>query len=223
MSQLLYTAIAFFVILISAAGAYLYLTGRNRGAKGIKEYFKPVFHKKYSILAGAACIVSFAVYAFSYFVTKETFLMSVMHAIVMTWLIVVGFIDLREKIIPNSIILGGIIFWVCLSLLEIFTAQTPIKQVLLFSLAGAGLCGGILFIVALIVKSALGMGDVKLFFVIGLLYGVTDSYSILLFSIVVMAVVSIVLLIAKKVTRKTAIPMAPFVAIGFLVNILMGM
>jgi len=79
------------------------------------------------------------------------------------------------------------------------------------------------FVIALIVKSALGMGDVKMFFVIGLLYGLSNTYSILLFSVLVMAIVSIVLLIMKKVTRKTAIPMAPFVAFGFLLNVLMGM
>ena len=92
----------------------------------------------------------------------------------------------------------------------------------MFSIVGAGI-SFILLIIALIVKSALGMGDVKMFLVIGLLYGLVDTYSILLFSIIVMAIVSIILLLIKKATRKTAIPMAPFTAIGFLLSILAGL
>ena len=37
------------------------------------------------------------------------------------------------------------------------------------------MCGGVLLVVALIVKSALGMGDVKLFFALGLFYGLQDD------------------------------------------------
>ena len=101
--------------------------------------------------------------------------------------------------------------------------DTPWLQLLAFSGIGGIVCGGVLFIIALIAKSALGMGDVKLFLVLGLLYGLTDAYGILLFSVIAMGIVSIILLIAKKVTRKSTIPMAPFVIIGFLLSILAGM
>ena len=70
-------------------------------------------------------------------------------------------------------ILIGLGFWVLLSLIEIFVAQTMWQKVLFFSLIGGGFCGGVLLIVAIITKSALGMGDVKMFFVIGLLYGLS--------------------------------------------------
>ena len=79
-----------------------------------------------------------------------------------------------------------------------------------------------MLLIALIVKSALGMGDVKLFTVLGLIYGLSITYSILLFTIIIMAIISIILLIAKKVTRKTAIPVGPFTIIGFLLCMLAG-
>ena len=113
--------------------------------------------------------------------------------------------------------------WLVLILLEIFLGGTPWTQLLAFSGIGGLVCGGVLFLIAIIVKSALGMGDVKMFFVLGLLYGLTDTYGILLFSVIIMGIVSVALLIAKKVTTKTAIPMAPFVVFGFLLSILAGM
>ena len=58
--------------------------------------------------------------------------------------------------------------------------------------------------------------------VLGLLYGLSDVYYILLLSLVMMAVVSLVLLLLKKVTAKTAVPMAPFVVLGFLVFLFCG-
>ena len=66
------------------------------------------------------------------------------------------------------------------------------------------------------------MGDVKMFFVIGLLYGLENTYTILLVSMLIMAIVSVILLITKKATKKSAVPMAPFVAVGLLINIILG-
>lgn len=223
MNSLWFTIIALLLITVSAGLLYLYLTCRKKETHKIKDFFEVTYDKKYLVFSAAILVVSVLTYLYSFFVMDATFLKAFMNAEVALWLLVLGFIDLKEKIIPNKLIVSGIIFWAVLSLVEIFIAHTSWQQVLFFSLIGAGVCGGILFVIALIVKSALGMGDVKMFFVIGLLYGLTNTYSILLFSILVMAVISIILLIAKKVTRKTAIPMAPFVAFGFLLNVLMGM
>ena len=66
------------------------------------------------------------------------------------------------------------------------------------------------------------MGDVKMFFAIGLTYGANNTYEILLLSLVVMALVSIMLLVMKKATKKTAIPMAPFVLLGLYSSIMLG-
>ena len=49
------------------------------------------------------------------------------------------------------------------------------------------------------------------------------TYGILMFSVIAMGIVSIILLIAKKVTMKSTIPMAPFVILGFLLSIFAGM
>ena len=223
MNNLWFTVIACLLIIVTSGLMYLYLTCRQKETHRIKDFLIITYNKKYFAFCVAILTISILTYLYSFFVTNATFLKAFLNAEVALWLQVLGLIDLKEKIIPNELIIMGIVFWAMLTLVEIFIAHTSWQQLLLFSLTGAGVCGGVLFVIALIVKSALGMGDVKMFFVIGLLYGLSNTYSILLFSVLVMAIISIVLLIMKKVTRKTAIPMAPFVAFGFLLNVLMGM
>ncbi len=222
MNNILYILISLLIITVSTGLMYLYLTYRHKETKKLKDFFTVVPNKKYLIFSVVMLIVSLLVYLYSYFTMDEVTLKPFVNAEVTLWLMALGYIDWKEKIIPNEMVLTGICFWGILSIIDIFIAHSPWKQVLLFSIVGALVWGGILFIIALIVKSALGMGDVKMFFVIGLLYGLSDTYSILFFSIFIMAVMSIVLLLAKKVTRKTAIPMAPFVVFGFLIKVLLG-
>lgn len=203
--------------------AYQYLTHRADGKCQVKE----LLHLKYETVALIAVLAAYLASAFVFImgvlVNEDGFMRALMNAEVMMWLSVLGYIDARERIIPNSFILIGVGFWLILVLLEILVGGTPWLQLLVFSGIGGIACGGLLFVIALIVKSALGMGDVKLFFVLGLLYGLMDAYGILLFSVVAMGGVSIILLIAKKITTKSTIPMAPFVVLGFILSILAGM
>ena len=223
MTEILFTSVACLVFIISTYLTYSYLIIRQREEKSLRSYLKAGYDKKQFIFSVVILAISIFIYLYSFYLMKESFLRSLLNGETALWLITLGYIDLKEKIIPNKLIVSGIVFWMILSMLEIFIAHTSWKQLMLFSLTGGGVCGGVLFVIALILRSALGMGDVKMFFVLGLLYGLENTYSILLFSIIIMAVISIILLAAKKVTRKTAVPMAPFVALGFLVCILLGM
>lgn len=216
-------ALSVFFAAISASLLYFYLIHRNEEKLNFNKLFEYRYSKNCMILAGAAFAAGMAACICDVFIHKMSVLHTVTDVVMMAWLVVLAGIDYKEQIIPNKLIVAGFCVGFLVNALRV--AMTPIewKQVLLGAFVGAGVCGGILFIVAIVVKTALGMGDVKLFTVLGFVYGLTSTYSILLVSIFVMAILSIVLLIAKKVTRKTAIPMAPFVAIGFAINILIGM
>ena len=213
------TGIGMFILILFALLLCIYMTRREEETSNTLHILGISLERKYVVLLSIGYICSIGIYCFQFYAFEHTFLKAFMDATVVLWLIVLGYIDLREKIIPNKMILAGIVFWCILSLLEIFVAGVSWKEILMYSASGALVCGGILLLVATIAKSALGMGDVKLFFVLGLLYGIIDTYSILLFTVLIMAIVSIALLIAKKVTVKTAVPMAPFVIVGLLVDI----
>ena len=223
MNRIYGSIIGFCFILISCFLMYLYLMGRKEKTVSFINYFKLRYSKKYLLFSLVAVVSSILLFIFSYFVKDSGLLQAFVNAEVFIWLSVLALIDWKEKIIPNQAILVGLIFWIIYSALRVIKLKVPIKDQLIFSLIGALVCGGLLLVVALIAKSALGMGDVKMFTVIGLIYGFVKAYNILLFTMIIMAVVSIILLIAKKVNRKTAVPMAPFAVFGFIVSILLGL
>lgn len=202
---------------------YLYLLHYSEEDFKLKKLFVVAFDKNKLIFVLFSLLIALGVYAFQYFKRDIDELRSITDAIVALWLLMLGFIDFKDKIIPNTMIISGIVFWLGISLVKILSKPSIWLDIIMPSLIGAFLCGGILLLVAFIAKNALGMGDVKLFSVIGLLYGFTSTYSILVVTVFIMAIVSIVLLVAKKATRKTAIPMAPFVAVGFLLSVFAGL
>lgn len=223
MTDILLYLIIIILSFISSILSYLYLCSRNKDTKLLKNLLKIDYDKKKLIFSVGILFLSVFIFIYSYKLAGNTILKAFMNAQVIIWIYTVAYIDLIERIIPNQLIFVGIIFWIILLVLEVLIAKTSIKQILLYSFAGGLICGGVLFAIAIIVRNALGMGDVKMFTVLGLFYGLTNTYSILLYSVVIMAMVSIVLLIAKKVTRKTAVPMAPFVAVGLLLHFLLEM
>lgn len=212
-------AIQFVTVLVS----YQYLTHRTGRKCQIREFLNFRYELAPLIAVLAALLASIFIFVMCFEWKNMNFMRALMNAEVMLWLSVIGYIDARERIIPNSFICAALIFWLILILTDIFIGGTPWLQLLMFSGIGGIACGGLLLIISLIGKSALGMGDVKMFFVLGLLYGLMDTYGILFLSVIAMGIVSIVLLIAKKVTTKTTIPMAPFVILGFLLSVLAGM
>ncbi len=221
MTDIILTVVAVIVIIFSATFLYFYLLNRKTQAD-TEDIISSKTTKATDFICLFSAVVSCLIFLYCMFIQDTSIIKAFMNAEVMMWLVIVGYIDFKEKIIPNALIVTGICFWAILTTVDILVAQSSVKQVLLYSLVGGLLCGGILFSIAIIVKTALGMGDVKMFTVLGLLYGVSNTYSILLFSMVLMAIVSIVLLILKKVTKKTAVPMAPFVVVGFLICVLGG-
>lgn len=212
-----------FIQFIISVVVYQYLTHRAEGKCEVKELLHFKCDIKPLVYMVIALLASVFVFTFGILWNDDTLMRALMNAEVMLWLSLLGYIDAKERIIPNSLIGIGLLFWLALIMIDIFVGKTPWLKLLVFSGIGGIACGGLLLIIALILKSALGMGDVKMFFVLGLLYGLTDVYGILILSVIAMGILSIILLIAKKVTAKSTIPMAPFVIIGFFLSIIAGM
>ncbi|MBQ7433883.1 MAG: prepilin peptidase [Lachnospiraceae bacterium] len=149
---------------------------------------------------------------------------------VMNWLVVIGIVDWKEQKIPGFLLLLGVLLWgICILVLigiEMRTGhvvwRSMWKEVFWPSMTGGVVVGGTLWGIASLWKHALGMGDVKLFTVLGLLYGLTDTCLLLFFTMLLMAVVCLFLLSRKQVTGKTTIPLAPFLAVGFLLTVYLG-
>jgi leader peptidase (prepilin peptidase) / N-methyltransferase len=88
----------------------------------------------------------------------------------------------------------------------------------------AGLATGLfLFIFALVSRGGLGMGDVKLGFVLGLFLSKSVIVALVV-GLIASAIFSVGVLIRRGATegRKTMIPMGPFLALGGVVAVLVG-
>lgn len=130
-------------------------------------------------------------------------------------------IDSKRRIIPNFIVVTGLVFRVLLYVYEILTVE-DVKSILINDLIGFGIGFGLLAIVSLLSRGALGFGDVKLFGVIGLIGGAFCTYSTLLASLIVSLVVSVIGLARKKMGRKDSFPFGPCIAIGYVITVLLS-
>lgn len=127
-------------------------------------------------------------------------------AIVMTIiLIVISFIDLWHRIIPDFLVvitlISGLIFT--------FLIKASIIDTVLGMLAG----GGILFMLALI-PNVMGGGDIKLIFAIGSFLGFNRVLWALLLAFIMSSIVSIILILFRVKSIKDYIPFGPFLSLG---------
>jgi leader peptidase (prepilin peptidase)/N-methyltransferase len=131
-------------------------------------------------------------------------------------LVPVALIDLDHRIIPNKITLPAAVAAVAIGV-----ALDPhgVPEQLI---AGAG-AGGFLLFFALAYPRGMGMGDVKLAFVLGLFLGRSVAVAILagvLLGTIVGAVVMARVGVEKG--RKTAVPFGPFLALGGIIGLFAG-
>ena len=90
-------------------------------------------------------------------------------------------------------------------------------------LIAATAAGGVLFLVVLAYPKGMGMGDVKLLAVMGLVLGRSVAPALLV-ALVAGTLVGVVVMAKRGVAegRRTAIPFGPFLALGALVGLFAG-
>jgi len=130
-------------------------------------------------------------------------------------MITVTLSDLKYQIIPNKIVYPGIIL---ILILRLFIHPLPLWNYLL----SAVIFGGLLLLIAVISRGGMGGGDIKLFFLIGLVLGLQDTLLAFFISSFVGAIIGGGLLLFRKVKAKQLIPFGPFIFIGTIVAYLFG-
>lgn len=129
-------------------------------------------------------------------------------------------IDSKKKIIPNILIIIGLLFRAVIYVYEFF-ALDSIKDVAKNDLSGFAIGFGALALVSVVTKQSIGFGDVKLFGIIGITGGSMCTFSTLFVSLIVSAIISVVLLVSHKMGRKGSFPFGPCIAVGYIVAILL--
>ena len=175
----------------------------------LKENITP----NYFIIIANVLIYIALVYAFG---IKKDILenITLLKYLIMTpFLLSIFKIDFNYQIIPNRI---------NLTLFEIGLAFLCIQGVLNINLAinmilGMIIGAGVFMLITVIgglaaKKDTMGWGDVKLMGALGLLLGVTDITILMILSFFIGAIISVILLILRKV--KEYIPFGPFIVIA---------
>lgn len=129
--------------------------------------------------------------------------------------IVVTFIDIKHRIIPDGITLPGIILGLALGPLVFKTG-------LLNTLLGALVGGGLFYAIAVISKGGMGGGDIKLITMLGAFFGVKQVLLIILVGSTLGALAGGGLMLFQGMHRKTPIPFGPFLVAGAVVALFFG-
>jgi leader peptidase (prepilin peptidase)/N-methyltransferase len=130
-------------------------------------------------------------------------------------LMVVFFIDLEHYIIPNSLVIIGLIGGVVLNAAAGNVGFTS-------ALIGMLVTSGFLLIVALVSKGGIGGGDIKLAAVTGLFLGWPLGPLGMFLGILTAGILAIFLLLLKMKGRKDPIPFGPFIVLGTIIAAFYG-
>ncbi|WP_373872233.1 prepilin peptidase [Paenibacillus macerans] len=113
---------------------------------------------------------------------------------------IVTYTDLKWRVIPDRLVLPGLIYFL---VLRLYYTDQPYVYYLLGIVTGSGL----LYVISLIVRGAFGGGDIKLMAVIGVALGVQLT---LIFLIFMLAGAFLYSLIFIRRSKGIKIPLAPF-------------
>lgn len=134
----------------------------------------------------------------------------------------IAWIDGEEHKIPNKIL-----FWLAIGRCAILLAECitymSMAMVLLISAFMGMISGLLLFGTCYVIsRGGMGAGDVKLFMVIGLFLGVNGVSAVAFLSVCAAAVYSLILWIRRRIGMKYTIPFGPFVYIGLIASMFLG-
>ena len=149
-----------------------------------------------------------------YGLTPTSLLLSLLFSV----LIVISFIDLRHRIIPNGLVLILVILGLMFACYQVFVLDMP------WSLYAIGFLAASLplFLLGMLFRDGIGGGDIKLMAAAGLFLG----WKLILLALFLAALSGLlyagVLLILRRAGRRTEIPFGPFLSIGLIVSSLFG-
>ncbi len=131
-------------------------------------------------------------------------LMLIKYALFTSLLIIITFIDLKYQIIPDRLVVFGLIVGF------IFNMLLSPRSSFVNGIIGLLIGGGLFLLIAIITKGAMGGGDIKLMGVLGFALGWKYILLISFLSFIIGAVISIVLLAFKIKGRKDFIPFGSY-------------
>ncbi len=147
---------------------------------------------------------------------NETLFKGIVGYLFFSVLLIIFFIDLGHKIIPNTLTYSLALFGVILNFINL-SFYNAIYTIFFGALIG----GGPIFLLMYLYKKirgvdGMGMGDIKLFIVLGIWLGWLNCLLIIFISAMIGSIVGIVGILIKKVESQQQLPFGPFIIISTL-------
>jgi leader peptidase (prepilin peptidase) / N-methyltransferase len=184
--------------------SWLLLRGRCRSCK------EPISPRYPIVEAGTGILCALVV------VAKGADADAVLGIVLVLLLVPITLIDLDHRIIPNKITYPGFVLGVVL--VAVFETDSLAEH-----LIASAAAGGFLFVAWFLYPRGMGLGDVKLAFVLGIYLG--RAVAPAMFAALIAGSLIGAVIIARVGTaqgRKTAIPFGPYLALGGLVGLFAG-
>jgi len=135
--------------------------------------------------------------------------------LVVSMAIIIIVTDYTYSLIPNKVLLFFLPF---LIIARIIVPLEPWWSPILGGLVGFGL----LFLIIILSRGGMGAGDMKYIGVLGIVFGFPNILLVFFLSTLYGAVVNIVLLLLKKVTRKSKVPFGPYISFAAVTVLFFG-
>ena len=130
--------------------------------------------------------------------------------------------DLKHYLIPDEFTLSGLIVIVVWLLFNYFWGIFSANDLLWYFCSALGACAFFFCLWFFSQGRAMGFGDVKLAFILGLLLGWPNIIPGLFVSFLFGAIIGLILVAGKKRKLKSAVPFGPFLVIGCFLAIFYG-
>ncbi|MBI2868352.1 MAG: prepilin peptidase [Chloroflexi bacterium] len=129
--------------------------------------------------------------------------------------LVIAVIDLEHRIVPNRIVYPA-------AVLALVLTFVPGQPGIIASLLGGAVGLGLMLLPVLISRGGMGLGDVKLAALSGLIIGPKMVLLAIFIAVVAGGLIAVFLVVTRLKSRKEAIPFAPFLALGAVLALYRG-
>lgn len=122
--------------------------------------------------------------------------------------------DIKERLIPNEILVFYGILRIFFLIFEFFISKSHFFSIIRSMIILFCISAIIFFIISLITKDGIGMGDIKMILTICLYINYINLINIIFYSLIIACIISIYLITTKKKSKKDTMPLAPSFLIG---------
>lgn len=185
--------------------SYIFLKGKCKNCKEKISIQYPLIELTNAVLY----VLVFLKYQYS--------LDTIKFMVLVSFLIVIGVIDLKTKFVYNStMILMGIV-----AVIFLITDYAKLKSFPMDNILG-GILGLVIIGLIVFITRGMGEGDIEIAAISGLFLGLKGEVFMLFFAVILGGIVGAIILIVKRKSGKTEMPFGPFLATAAITAIFYG-